>query len=817
MYILWLFHNYNIYAMYNHNEVEKKWQNYWLEHKIYAFKDIKSKPKAYILDMFPYPSGQGLHVGHPKGYTATDVYSRYKHLNGYSVLHPIGWDAFGLPAEQYAIKTNNHPESFTLHNIDVFRKQLQSLGFCFDYNKEVNTTDPKFYKWTQWIFAKLFEKGLAEIRDIDVNWCEELKTVLSNEEVLNKDGKMVSERGEHLVVKKPMRQWVLKITDYAEKLLDGLNLVEWPESLKSIQRKWIGKSIGAIIKFKTTCDFDIEVFTTRSDTIYGVSFIAIAPDHNDVNKYISQTYKKECDKYISNAKTKSELQRKSIDKIQTGVFTGNYAINPFTNEQIPIYICDYVLKDYATGSLMGVPAHDERDYNFAKKYKLPIKFIIECKDHDRAYIGDGKHINSKLINGLNILEAQKKINKHLVKNNIGYEKITYKMKDWIFSRQRYWGEPFPIIFDKNNKPHLIDELPVLLPKCKDFKPSADGRSPLANITNWIQYKKNNTTYLRETNTMPNWAGSSWYYLAYILKQPDGNYIDLNSKKAYDLFKRWLPVDFYVGGQEHAVLHLLYSRFWHRFLYDIGVVPTPEPFNKLINQGMILGENGEKMSKSKGNVINPDEIVKTHGADALRLYEMFMGPLTASLPWSDDNLTSIRKWLDRVHNLFVNSKDKFSNQIDTELEYQYHLFIKNITRNIEKYNYNVAISDMMIFINKCYQAKTIKKEYLLNFVIVLSCFAPHLADELYSMLGNKKCIFASANWPSFDENKLLKDKINIPVSINGKHRDTISVSFNANQQEVLNIVLQSPKIQIYTKDKKIKKVIFVMNKIINIIV
>ncbi len=801
--------------MYNHNLIEKKWQKYWDEKQTYQFKEDRTKPKVYILDMFPYPSGQGLHVGHPKGYTATDVAARYRHFKGYSVLHPIGWDAFGLPAEQYAINTNNHPSTFTKQNIDHFREQLKMLGFSYDYNKEVDTTDPKYYKWTQWIFTKLFEHGLAEIRDVDVNWCAKLGTVLSNEEVLNRDGKMVSERGEFPVVKKPMRQWVLKITKYAEKLLDGLNLIDWPESLKSIQRKWIGKSIGALINFKTTQNCDLQVFTTRPDTLFGATYLAIAPDHEDTYKFVTPGNKEKCSQYIIDAKSKSELERKSDTKTQTGVFSGSYAFHPITNQKMPIYICDYILKDYATGSIMAVPAHDERDFKFATKYKLPIIKVIDVADDKLPYIGDGKHINSDFLNGLDNKEAKSKMIEYLVKNKLGKEHITYKMKDWLFSRQRYWGEPFPIIFDENNKPHLVKDLPLLLPPCEDYKPSNDGRSPLAKLTDWINVEIDGKHYVRETNTMPQWAGSCWYYLGYLLKKPDQSYLPLDSKEAYELFKYWLPVDLYVGGQEHAVLHLLYSRFWHHFLYDIKVVPTPEPFYRIVNQGMILGSNGEKMSKSRGNVINPDEIIKTHGADALRLYEMFMGPLGASLPWTEEGLNGVRKWLDRVYRLFETKINDLDNKTNATLDYAYNLFIRNVSHNIEKGNLNVAISDMMVFINSCYSLEKLNKEYLHNFLIVLSCFAPHLAEELNSMLGYKDSIYNSV-WPKFDETKLIKSEISIPVMINGKLRDVVLVDVNASENEIIEFVKKQPKVINAIGGKQIKKIIYIKNKIVNIL-
>ena len=627
---------------------------------------------------------------------------------------------------------------------------------------------------------------------------------------------MVSERGEFPVVKKPMRQWVLKITKYAEKLLDGLNLIDWPESLKSIQRKWIGKSIGALINFKTTQNCDLQVFTTRPDTLFGATYLAIAPDHEDTYKFVTPKNKEKCSQYIIDAKSKSELERKSDTKTQTGVFSGSYAFHPITNQKMPIYICDYILKDYATGSIMAVPAHDERDFKFATKYKLPIIKVIDVADNKLPYIGDGKHINSDFLNGLDNKEAKSKMIVYLVKNKLGKEHITYKMKDWLFSRQRYWGEPFPIIFDENNKPHLVKELPLLLPPCEDYKPSNDGRSPLAKLTDWINVEIDGKHYVRETNTMPQWAGSCWYYLGYLLKKSDQSYLPLDSKEAYELFKYWLPVDLYVGGQEHAVLHLLYSRFWHRFLYDIKVVPTPEPFYRIVNQGMILGSNGEKMSKSRGNVINPDEIIKTHGADALRLYEMFMGPLGASLPWTEEGLNGVRKWLDRVYRLFETKINNLDNKTNATLDYAYNLFIRNVSHNIEKGNLNVAISDMMVFINSCYSVEKLNKEYLHNFLIVLSCFAPHLAEELNSMLGYKDSIYNSV-WPKFDETKLIKSEISIPVMINGKLRDVVLVDVNASENEIIEFVKKQPKVINAIGGKQIKKIIYIKNKIVNILV
>ncbi|MBQ0045553.1 MAG: leucine--tRNA ligase, partial [Mycoplasma sp.] len=629
------------------------------------------------------------------------------------------------------------------------------------------------------------------------------------EEVLIENGKMVSERGSFPVVKKPMRQWVLKITKYADKLLDGLNDLDWPENLKTIQRTWIGKSIGTNIKFKAN-DLTLEVFTTRPDTIYGVTFLAIAPENKLVKKLTTKENSKAVDKYIEQAKAKTLLQRQE-GKEKTGTFTGSYAINPVNNKKVPIYVADYVLNDYANGIVMGVASADKRDYDFAKVHKLDVVPVIEGKE--KCITTDGKHINSDMLNGLNIKQATEKINKFIVDNKLGSTTVNFKLKDWIFSRQRYWGEPFPIVFDKSGTPHLISELPVKLPETKNIKPSKDGRSPLANLTDWLKVGDK----VRDTNTMPQWAGSCWYYLAYLMKQDNGSYLALDSKEAKDLFKHWLPVDLYVGGQEHAVLHLLYARFWHRFLYDIGVVPTKEPFQKVVNQGMILGTNGEKMSKSRGNVINPNEIVKNLGADTLRLYEVFMGPLTATMPWSDEGLMGCRKWLDRVYNLFESNKS-FIDKPDNELNHAYHLFIKDATEAINEYKFNIAVSKMMVYINACYKANKLCKEHLIGFLTVLSCFAPFIAEHLYQQLtGKKTSITKDCSWPKYDAKCLVAKTYVLPIQINGKLRDTLEVDANASQEQVVKLALASEKIKTQIGDKPIKKTIFVKGKILSFII
>lgn len=800
--------------MYDHLKIEKEIQNFWKKDNTYHFDINSPKKKLYVLDMFPYPSGSGLHVGHPKGYTATDIYSRFKRFQGFNVLHPIGWDAFGLPAEQYAISTGNHPATFTQKNIAIFRQQLQSLGLSFDYKKEVDTTDPKYYKWTQWIFSQLFKHGLAELRDVEVNWCEKLHTALANEEILIENGVMVSERGSYPIVKKKMKQWVLKITKYADRLIADLKLTNWPDSLKSIQTNWIGKSYGTNVIFKTTANVNLTVFTTRVDTIFGVTFIAIAPENTILDKIVTSKCKAKVCQYIETTKRKSLLQRQET-KTKTGVFTGCYAINPVNGKKTPIYVADYVLNDYATGMVMGVASCDKRDYDFAIQNKLEIIKIIETKE--QCCEGDGKHINSDFANGLDNKKAAEVINKHLSKIKAGSIVSNFKLKDWIFSRQRYWGEPFPIIFDENNKAILVEDLPLTIPFSENISPTKDGQSPLANLKDWVNIKKGNKKYRRETNTMPQWAGSCWYYLAYLLKQDDGSYLPLNSSKAKEIFKKWLPVDLYVGGQEHAVLHLLYARFWHKFLYDIKVVSCKEPFFKLINQGMILGPNGEKMSKSRGNVINPNDIVKKYGADTLRLYEMFMGPITATLPWSEEGLSGCRKWLDRVYNLFVNQPSYQTKQVSKTLNKAYNVFVNNVTKNLEDYKFNVAISNMMVYINACYKDKHLYLPHAKKFLIVLSCFAPFLAEYLYQHVTMKTSSVAEENWPSADKTSLKSETISLPIQVNGKVRSVIVIKEGLSEDKIVSLAKKDIKIIKFIENKKIKKTIFVKNKILNFIV
>ena len=806
--------------VYNHRVIEKKWQKYWDENKTFKTLDDHTKEKFYALDMFPYPSGAGLHVGHPEGYTATDILSRYKRANGYNVLHPMGWDAFGLPAEQYALDTGNDPRDFTKTNIDTFRRQIKELGFSYDWDREVNTTDPNYYKWTQWIFKKLYEKGLAYVDEVPVNWCPALGTVLSNEEVI--DGK--SERGGHPVERRPMRQWVLKITDYAEKLLADLDILDWPESLKAMQRNWIGKSVGAEIDFKIEgTDKVFTVFTTRADTVFGVSYCVLAPEHKLVEEIVTEGQRAAVEEYLDIVKRKSDLERTDLNKDKTGVFTGAYAINPVNGEKVELWIADYVLASYGTGAVMAVPAHDERDYEFATKFNLPIKAVIE--DNGEVVVpfyGDGKHINSDFINGLNNEEAIAKVIEFLEENKVGRSKVTYKLRDWLFSRQRYWGEPIPIIHWEDGTMTTVpdSELPLLLPETDNIKPSGTGESPLANIEEWLNVVDPETGKKgkRETNTMPQWAGSCWYYLRYIDPHNDEMFADPEK------LKYWLPVDVYIGGAEHAVLHLLYARFWHKVLYDLGLVPTREPFQKLFNQGMILaeGKDGrpEKMSKSKGNVVNPDDIIVSHGADTLRVYEMFMGPLDASIAWSENGLDGSRRFLDRVYRLFVDEEtgkvnDKVQDKDNAELEVSYNYTVKKVSEDIEILGFNTAISQLMVFVNDCYKAEYIPRKYALGFVQLLAPFAPHLAEEMWEIYGNTESI-SYVPWPTFDESKLVSDTVEIVVQLMGKVKAKLDVKKDLTPAELEQIVLANEEVKELIEGKQVMKVIVVPGRLVNIV-
>ncbi len=795
---------------FNHKEIEKKWQDYWLANKTFTCDTSDfSKPKSYILDMFPYPSGNGLHVGHPEGYTATDILARMKRMQGFNVLHPMGWDAFGLPAEQFALQTGNHPATFTYQNIDNFRKQIQALGFSYDWDREISTTDPDYYKWTQWIFTKLYDAGLAYVDEIPVNWCPELGTVLANEEVI--DGK--SERGGYPVVRKPMRQWVLKITAFAERLLEDLDLCDWPSSTKEMQINWIGKSVGANVDFKVANTNDVfTVFTTRADTLFGATYCVLAPEHPFVDSITTAEQKAEVEAYKQAIASKSDLERTELNKDKTGVFTGAYAINPVTNKEVPIYIADYVLSSYGSGAIMAVPAHDQRDYEFAKKYDLPIIPVIENSDvSEKAYTEDGLHINSEFLDGMNKADAIKTMIEWLESNKVGCAKTTYKLRDWLFSRQRYWGEPIPVVHleDGTMRTLPLEELPLELPATDNFKPSKDGESPLANAEEWLNLEIDGQKARRETNTMPQWAGSCWYYLRYI--DPKNSEVIADP----ELIKHWLPVDLYVGGAEHAVLHLLYARFWHKVLYDAKVVPTKEPFAKLFHQGMILGENGEKMSKSRGNVVNPDDIIETHGADTLRVYEMFMGPLESALPWNTQGLDGARRWIERVYR-FMSTPEHIVDTNDGSLDKIYNFTVKKVTNDIETLNLNTAISQMMIFINECYKVKQCPREYAKGFVQMFACFAPHVGEELWQLLSDDATI-TYTTWPSVDESKLVEDSVEVIVQVNGKVRGKFSAAIGEEQAKLQAEALALPNVIAAIGDKEIRKVIVVKGKVVNIVI
>ncbi|WP_100331897.1 leucine--tRNA ligase [Bacillus xiapuensis] len=799
---------------FDHHRIEKKWQTYWEENQTFRTTEDQNKPKFYALDMFPYPSGAGLHVGHPEGYTATDILSRYKRMKGYNVLHPMGWDAFGLPAEQYALDTGNDPAQFTEQNINNFRRQIKSLGFSYDWEREINTTDPNYYKWTQWIFLQLYKKGLAYVDEVPVNWCPALGTVLANEEVI--DGK--SERGGHPVERRPMKQWMLKITAYADRLLEDLEELDWPESIKEMQRHWIGRSEGAEVTFAIAGHKDtFTVFTTRPDTLFGATYAVLAPEHPLVKKITTAENQQAVANYLEEVKSKSDLERTDLAKHKTGVFTGAYAINPVNGEKMPIWIADYVLMSYGTGSIMAVPAHDERDYEFAKKFNLPIKAVVAGGDVEKeAYTGDGKHINSDFLNGLGKEEAIAKMIEWLEEKEVGAKKVTYRLRDWLFSRQRYWGEPIPIIHweDGTMTPVPESELPLMLPETTEIKPSGTGESPLANIEEWVNVVDPATGKKgrRETNTMPQWAGSCWYYL---------RYIDPNNTEALadpEKLKKWLPVDIYIGGAEHAVLHLLYARFWHKVLYDLGIVPTKEPFQKLFNQGMILGENNEKMSKSKGNVVNPDEIVNSHGADTLRLYEMFMGPLDASIAWSTTGVDGARRFLDRVWRLVVQDNGELSDKITetgTELEKVYHQTVKKVTEDYEHLRFNTAISQMMVFVNEAYKAETLPKPYIEGFIQLLSPIAPHMTEELWEKLGHNETI-SYHPWPEFEESKLVDDEVEIVIQINGKLKAKLMIAKDATREEMEQTAMNEEKVKEQLAGKTVRKVIAVPGKLVNIV-
>ena len=802
--------------MYNHKTVEKKWQKYWAEHDTFKTGNDPKKKNYYALDMFPFPSGKGLHVGHPEGYTATDIISRMKRAQGYNVLHPMGWDAFGLPTEQYALKTGEDPEKVTKENIANFKKQLNKLGFSYDWDREVTTSDPNYYKWTQWVFEQMYKKGLAYEAEVPVNWSPDLGTVVANEEIV--DGK--TERGGYPVYRRNMRQWMLKMTAYADRLLEDLDDLDWPEPVKEMQRNWIGRSEGAQVTFKVKdSDKTFDVFTTRPDTLFGVSYTVLAPESKLVQEITTPEQKAAVDSYIKKIESKSDLERTDLNKDKTGVFTGAYAINPVNGKEVPVWISDYVLASYGTGAVMAVPAHDDRDYAFATKFGLPINRVIEGGDLEKeAFTGNGKHINSDFLDGLDNEEAKKRMIEWLEDHNAGQKKVNYKLRDWDFSRQRYWGEPIPVIHWEDGTTSLVpeDELPLRLPHATDIKPYGTPESPLANLTDWVNVvDENGRKGKRETNTMPNWAGSSWYYLRYVDPHNDKELAD------YDLLKQWLPVDLYIGGAEHAVRHLLYARFWHKVLYDLGVVPTKEPFQRLYNQGLIL-KNHEKMSKSKGNVVNPDDVIDEYGADSLRMYEMFMGPLDASIDWDDNGPASTKKFLDRVWRLFVNDLDlkaipqeRIVDKNDGELDKVYAETVKKVTEDFDALHFNTAISQMMVFINAAQKAKTIPREYAEGFVKLLAPVAPHMMEEIWQVLGHDESI-TYAKWPTYDPAKLVESTVEIMVQVNGKLRGKFKAAKDSDKDALEKEALSLDHVQKFLDGKDVKKVIVIPNKIVNIV-
>lgn len=797
---------------YDFKTIEEKWQKIWEENKTFKTTLDKTKPKYYALDMFPFPSGDGLHVGHPEGYTATDIVSRYKRMRGFNVLHPMGWDSFGLPAENYAMKTNTHPDITTKKNIANFTRQLKALGFSYDWDREIATSNVDYYKWTQWIFVQLYNKGLAYEDEMSVNWCPNLGTVLANEEVI--DGK--SEVGGHPVIQMKMKQWVLRITEYAERLLQDLDLVDWPESIKEMQRNWIGKSIGATVKFTTETGDALEVFTTRPDTLFGATYMVISPEHPLVAKLTKPEQKATIEAYQKATLAKNDLERTELNKEKTGAFTGAYAINPANNKKIPIWIADYVLMTYGTGAIMAVPGHDERDWEFAKKFQIEIVEVVKGGDvsvDEAPHTGDGEHVNSDFLNGLNKEDAITKMIEWLGSKKLGEKKVNYKLRDWIFSRQRYWGEPFPVLKFEDGTVRVLDadELPLALPELQEFKPSGNGESPLANATDWLWVTdpKTGKKAKRETNTMPNWAGSCWYYLRFCDPK--------NSTEAWskDAEQYWLPVDLYVGGAEHAVLHLLYARFWHKVLFDLGFVSTKEPFKKLVNQGLILGTDGEKMSKSRGNVVNPDHVVASFGADSLRLYEMFMGPLEKVKPWKEEGVVGVNNFLNRVYRFFAQSSKVNATVENEETVKLLHKTIKKVTEDIEHMRFNTAISSMMIFTNHCYKVGTVTKETAGTFALLLSPFAPHLGEEIWNRLGHSTTL-AYVAWPSFDEALAKDDLITVAVQVNGKLRGTLEVAPDIAQADVIELAKADENVKKFLTGAIVKE-IYVPGKIVNLVV
>lgn len=804
--------------MYDSDSIEKKWEKVWEENKSYKT-DVRdfSKPKMYVLDMFPYPSGQGLHVGHVEGYSATDAYSRFKRAQGYNVLHPMGFDSFGLPAEQYSIKNNKHPGPFTDINIDNFIRQLKRCGFSYDWDRVIKTSDPKYYKFTQWIFIQLFKKDLAYYGERPVNWCPALGTVLANEEVI--DGK--SERGGYPVVRIPMKQWVLKITAYGDKLLAGLDDLDWPSSTIQMQRNWIGKSQGAEVDFKIeNTDKKFSVFTTRVDTLYGCTYVVLAPEHPLVKEITTKDQKESVENYINECQRKSDLERTSLNKEKTGVFTGSYAINPVNGKKVPVYIGDYVLGSYGSGAVMAVPAHDERDYAFALKHNLPIIEVVKGGDISKAaFTEDGVHINSGVADGMMIKEAKEAIVNLLVEKEAGRIKVNYKLRDWIFSRQRYWGEPIPVVHEDDDeyKIHALDfkDLPLVLPELDDYTPAGDGKPPLSKAKEWLNVDWNGIPCHRETNTMPQWAGSCWYYARYI---DPTNENEIGDPK---LLEHWLPVDLYVGGAEHAVLHLLYARFWHRFLYDMGIFKCPEPFKKLRHQGIILGADGEKMSKSRGNTVSPDEVINEYGADALRLYELFKGPLDQGLPWNPNGPSGARKFIERIYRLYVDDslRSRWTKDDYAPLDTIYNQTIEKVTHDFEDLHFNTAIASLMVLVNEFYRAERLPVSMLEGLAKMIAPICPHLGEETWSLMGHKDLIDFEA-WPKADSSKSQANEVIYAVEVSGKVRAKVPFKVNATKEELEEFKKSCYEIETvkkFTEGKTIVKTIVVPNKIVNIVV
>ncbi|RHW51075.1 leucine--tRNA ligase [Lactobacillus bombicola] len=802
--------------MYNHKVVEKKWQKYWAKNHTFKTGTDPKRKNYYALDMFPFPSGKGLHVGHPEGYTATDIISRMKRSQGYNVLHPMGWDAFGLPTEQYALQTGQDPAIVTKENIANFKRQLNKLGFSYDWDREVSTSDPKYYKWTQWTFEQMYKNGLAYEAEVPVNWSPDLGTVVANEDIV--DGK--TERGGFPIYRRNMKQWMLRITKYADRLLAGLDDLDWPENIKEMQRNWIGRSVGAQITFKVqNSAATFNVFTTRPDTLFGATYVVLAPENKLVKQITTSAHQEDVADYLKEIESKSDLERTDLNKNKTGVFTGAYAINPVNDQPIPIWIADYVLASYGTGAVMAVPAHDTRDYEFAQKFKLPIKAVIKGGNvNQEAYTADGVHFDSEFLDGLNIADAKEKMLAWLEEHHVGHQKVNYKLRDWEFGRQRYWGEPIPVIHWEDGETSLVpeNELPLVLPHATDIKPSGTPESPLVNLTDWVNVvDKNGRKGKRETNTMPNWAGSSWYFLRYIDPHNDQKLAD------YELLKKWMPTDLYIGGAEHAVRHLLYARFWNMVLYDLGVVPEEEPFKRLYNQGLILKDH-EKMSKSKGNVVNPDEVIEEYGADSLRMYEMFMGPLDASIDWDDNGPASTKKFLDRIWRLFVNDldleaipKENIVADNDGALDRVYNETVKKVTEDFDALHFNTAISQLMVFVNEAQKVQTIPREYAEGFITLVAPIAPHMMEEIWQIFGHEESI-TFAKWPTYDPAKLIETNVEIMVQVNGKLRGNFKVAKDSPKAEVEKEALALPHVQKFLDGKEVKKIIVVPNKIVNIV-